>query len=244
MTLRQRAKDLYYKAQFNASRAHLERFLREASRSIPDGSLVLDAGAGETRYRLLFDRHHYEAADSRQSEIMDYGNIDYVCNLESIPVQDNRYDLVICTQVLEHVPHPALVLRELLRVLTPGGQLWLTAPFVFDEHMQPYDYYRYTQYGLRFLLTSTGFAVDRLERLDGYYVALSYQLATAARALPFSPSRYGGGVIGVLMMLAAIILKPSFLLLSLLYSRLDERYKNTASGYSKNYAAVARKPTK
>lgn len=128
---------------------------------------------------------------------MNYGQIDYVCDLGSIPVEDNRYDLVVCTQVLEHVPDPGSVLRELFRVLKPNGCLWLTAPFFFAEHMQPYDFYRYTQYGLRHLITSSGFQVEKLERLDGYYVTLSYQLATAARALPLQPSRYGGSIIGI-----------------------------------------------
>jgi SAM-dependent methyltransferase len=144
--------------------------------------------------------------------------------------------------VLEHVPDPESVLRELFRALKPCGHLWMTVPFFFAEHMEPYDYYRYTQYGLLHLLNRAGFKVERLERLEGYYMTLAYQLATAAKSLPITKSDYGNSVFGALMFVLAIPLKIQFLLLSLFFSRLEISHKNVKVGYSKNYAVIAVKP--
>src|ERR1044072_652883 len=66
-----------------------------------------------------------------------------------------RYDIsgfAVCTRVWEHTHSPELVLRELQRVLKPGGKLLLTTPFAFPIHYAPTDYYRFTRFGLTHLL--------------------------------------------------------------------------------------------
>jgi SAM-dependent methyltransferase len=171
-----------------------------------------------------------------------YGDITYVCDLTQIPAPDSHYDLVLCTQVLEHVPEPKPVLQELFRVLKPGGAIWLTAPLFYEEHDIPFDFYRYTQYGLRHLLQTSGFTVEKLTWLEGYYGTLSHQLINAYRALPLRPRDYGGGAWGILGCLAGLVLKPALAGISMLYGLLDLHYKYTARGLCKNYAVVATKP--
>ncbi len=153
---------------------------------------------------------------------------------------DESYDVALCTQVLEHVPDPLAVLGELRRILKPGGTLYLSAPFFFAEHMQPYDYYRYTQFGLRWLLEQAGFEVCKVERLEGYLGALAYQMGLAARHLPLRPSREGGAA-AWLVAGAAVLLKPLFLLLFLFFDWAERRYKVERS-LCKNYVVVAVKP--
>ena len=225
----------------NSSRKYLHDFAGRAAASIPEGALVLDAGAGDGLYKPLFDKACYESADFCQVD-KEYGEITYVCDLASIPVEDDRYDLVLCSQVLEHIPEPRAVLTELFRILKPGGELWLSTPLFFAEHEIPYDYYRYTQYGLRHLLELAGFQVQKVEWLEGYYGTLSYQLLTAGKDLPLHPRDYGGGLTGLLGAAVTIPLKPFFLLLSMFYARLDIRIKHTTSGQCQNFAVVALKP--
>lgn len=98
-------------------------------------------------------------------------------SLEAIPVADGSFDAALSTQVLEHVPDPARVLCELYRVLSPGSSLCLTAPLVWQLHEEPYDFYRYTSYGLRALLERAGFQVAAVEARSGYFATL----ATLAR---------------------------------------------------------------
>ncbi len=226
------------KIKLNSSRKYLERFLIEAAQSLPVAGRVLDAGAGDGRYRSLFPHAKYEAADLGKLDKR-YGEISYQCDLSSIPIQDNQYDMVICTQVLEHVPEPKAVLAELHRVLKLRGELWLSAPLFFPEHEIPYDYYRYTQFGASYLLESVGFKIKRIKWLEGYYGTLAYQLKVAAFSLPFAPRYYGRSLLSVIAILVAIILKPVFLGLSIFFSLLDMRYKNVSSGHCKNYAIIA-----
>lgn len=202
---------------------------------------MLDAGSGSGRYRGLFDRVTYESADFAQVD-KSYGEITYVCDLSDIPVEDDRYDLVVLTQVLEHLPEPGTVLRELWRVVKPGGRLWLSAPLFYFEHEAPFDFYRYTQYGLRHLLEDAGFEIERLEWLEGYFGTLSFQLVIAAGSLPRRPRDYGGGVAGLAAAAVAVPLRPVLWLLSLALARLDIRHKRVAVGMCKNYTVVARKP--
>lgn len=225
----------------NSSRVHLEAFLREAAARIPAGARVLDAGAGDERYKPIFAHTRYESADFAAAESMTYGNLTYVCDLTRVPVEDARFDAIICTQVLEHVPDPIAVLNELNRILKMDGLLFLTTPLFFEEHMHPYDFYRYTQHGLRYLSSRCGFVAERILPLEGFAGTLSYQLEFAALNLPMKPAAYGGGITGVAGALAALISKPAFLGLSWLYARLDVRHKYTAVELCKNHSLVARK---
>src|SRR5687767_15064349 len=69
-----------------------------------------------------------------------------------LPFLDGSFDVVLCTEVLEHLPEPQRAIDEMYRVLQPGGQLLLTTRFLFPIHDAPHDYFRYTKYGLRYLL--------------------------------------------------------------------------------------------
>jgi SAM-dependent methyltransferase len=225
---------------FNSSRIRLHQENALFAATIPSGALVLDAGAGSAPYKQLFAHARYESADF---ELVDkpYAKSTYVCNLEKIPVEDGRFDFVVLNQVLEHLPDPRLVLVELNRVLKPGGRMIYSGPFFYEEHEQPYDFYRYTQFGLRELFQKSGFEIEKLEWLEGYLGTVGYQLDNMARYLPSRPSDLGGGVVGFL--LAPVMLLGRLLagLSSVAFQRLDLRIKFTRRGYPKNYLAVVRK---
>lgn len=231
------------KLRINSSRRYLDEFARQAGSSVASGSLVLDAGAGSAPYKHHFSDVLYESADFGKLD-KNYCELTYRCDLSNIPVEDQKYDLVFCSQTLEHLPEPQAVLREFNRVLKPEGKLWLSAPLFYEEHETPYDFYRYTQYGLRHLFQLAGFKILRIEWLEGYSGTLSYQLEMAARKLPWAPRYYGGGAVGVLAALFVLTLKPVFAALSLLFSRLDLRTKITSLGQCKNYTVIAVKEEK
>lgn len=164
----------------NTSRIRLEQFAGEAAAvGTSKDFRVLDAGAGSTPYRDLFNHVTYEACD-----IEDNGLQDYVCDIADMPMSDDTYDLVFCSQTLEHVPNPVTVLRELKRVTKPGGEIWLSAPFIYEEHVKPHDYYRYTRFAWRKMARRAGLKVAHLDVLEGYYGTLSYHLHTGHRHLP------------------------------------------------------------
>jgi SAM-dependent methyltransferase len=164
------------------------------------------------------------------------------CDISSIPVENDRYDAVLCTQVLEHVPEPLKALKELHRVLIPGGTLWLSTPFYFEEHETPHDYFRYTQFGLRYLIEQAGFQECRIEWLGGYYGTLSHQLNLARHFLSLKPRDYGGGVVGMASALLALLLKPMFGILAVMFTVVDSRHQYTDNGHCIDYSVVAKKP--
>ncbi|RIK41060.1 MAG: class I SAM-dependent methyltransferase [Chloroflexi bacterium] len=233
---------LYNLLFVNSSRRYLEDFLRRAAAAAPPGARVLDAGAGDGRYRHLFLHTQYEATDFGQvHKHYVFERLDFLSDLRHLPVAEDYYDQVICSQVLEHINEPAQMLQQLHQVLKPGGTLWLSTPLFYAEHETPHDYFRYTQFGLRYLLEKSGFDILQLEWLEGYYGTLAYQSLSAALALPVLPRHYGGGAIGWSAALLALPLKPLLALASILATYLDLRHKVTHVGLCKNYTVVARK---
>jgi SAM-dependent methyltransferase len=213
----------------------------EFASSIPAGSLVLDAGAGNQPYRKLFEHCRYESADF---EMVDkpYARSTYVCNLESIPVEDGRFDAIVMNQVIEHLPQPLAVLKELHRVLKPGGTMICSGPLFYEEHEQPYDYYRFTQFGWRYLMEKSGFSLLTLEWLEGYFGTVAYQLHTASRYLPGRTYGVIPGPVGLASTPIVFLSKFTFRLLARLFYILDERAKFTEGGFPKNYVVVVQRP--
>ena len=84
-------------------------------------------------------------------DMMDYENVDIVCDIHHLPFKDNSIDAVMSLAVLEHVREPALVLKEVHRVLKPGGRVFSLIPFMQPFHASPHDYQRYTLPGIEFL---------------------------------------------------------------------------------------------
>jgi len=199
--------------------------------------MVLDAGAGAAPYKALVAHANYESADFEMFD-QPYAKSTYVCDLKEIPVEDARYDYVLFNQVLEHVPYPALVLKELHRVMKPGGRLIYTAPLFYEEHGQPYDFYRYTSFGIRVLFEDAGFSIERLDWLEGYFGTVGYQMNSMGNCIPRRPSTIAKGLVGILLCPVMVMLKAQMRLLSVLFHWLEVRSKFTSAGYPKNYVAI------
>ena len=225
---------------FNSSRHRLWQENAAFAAQIPPGSFVLDAGAGEAPYKNLFRHAQYESADFEKIK-KTYSSTTYVCDLKSIPVEDARFDFIIFNQVMEHLPEPKLVLNELHRVLKSGGKMIYTGPLFYEEHEQPFDFYRYTQFGLRYLFSTTEFSILRLDWLEGYFGTVGYQLGSMARHLPWKPRQIGAGIAGYSLAPVLAFLKFGFATMSVFFHRLETRAKYTNSGYPKNYVVIATK---
>ncbi len=159
-------------AEAPVERRRILEFVERAARETPRGARVLDAGAGEAPYRGLFEGRDLRTADWANSPHAGGRSADVVAPLDALPLEDATFDAVLCTQVLEHVAEPVAVLRELRRVLVPGGVAWVTVPFVGELHEEPFDYWRYTSHGLRQVLEQAGFEEIEIEPLGGYFTAL------------------------------------------------------------------------
>lgn len=155
----------------------MNRLLAQAAAEIAPGSRVLDAGAGEGRFKHLFSHMRYTGVDLAVGDATwDYSGLDAINTLDRLCFADATFDAVIFTQVMEHLPEPSAVVGELARILRPGGLLILVAPQSWHEHQIPYDFFRYTSYGIRHLLEKHGLCVTRMQALGGYFWYLSFQL--------------------------------------------------------------------
>ncbi|MEL7155623.1 MAG: class I SAM-dependent methyltransferase [Actinomycetota bacterium] len=225
---------------FNSSRTRLREENSAFAATIAPGARVLDAGAGDAPYRDLFAHTEYESADFEQVDKA-YGTTTHVCDLAAIPVEDGRYDALVFNQVMEHLPDPGAVISELHRVLKPGGRMIYSGPLFFEEHEQPYDFYRYTRFGVRHLFERGGFQVERLDWLEGFFGTVGYQLNRMARYLPSRPRQLGGGLTGLLLAPSMVVLRSVFAALSVGFHRLELRAKVVDRGYPKNYVAILTK---
>ena len=140
-----------------------DRWIAAEAAKVPAGSRVLDIGAGSAPYRVLFSHCDYKTQDFaqlRDDQLRHggYAPIDIVSEASAIPVPNASFDVVICTEVLEHVPEPITVVREFGRILAPGGRLILTAPLGSGIHQEPYHFYGgYTPYWYQRFLKEAGF---------------------------------------------------------------------------------------
>lgn len=147
---------------------YTRRFVEEVAAGLAPGQTLIDAGAGECQYKPLFGHVRYLSVDlCVGDEGWDFSHIDVKAPLHDIPLPDETADAVLCTEVLEHVPNPHQVVAELGRLLKPGGALYVTVPFSGREHQVPYDFFRYTQYGLRHLFDQAGLEVEFIKPVRG-----------------------------------------------------------------------------
>jgi SAM-dependent methyltransferase len=144
------------------------RLLAEAvSRFAPHVSgRVLDVGCGTKPYRDLFKTSQYVGLEVANPNVHAEASVDHTYDGETFPFLEREFDSVLSFQVLEHVRSPAGFVSEIRRVLKPGGLLLLTVPFVWEEHEIPNDRTRFTSYGLKELLSQSGFEVIRYEKIN------------------------------------------------------------------------------
>ncbi len=120
---------------------------------------TLDVGCGRKPYEGFFRSSQYVGLEVDSPESRRAGRADVFYDGKRFPFEDASFDSLVATEVLEHVFRPAEFLSEAGRVLKGGGALLLSVPFVWDEHGQPWDFARYTSFGLRYLLEEAGFEV-------------------------------------------------------------------------------------
>jgi SAM-dependent methyltransferase len=213
------------------NRPAIYAFIKQLALTLPPGARVLDAGAGEAPYRTLFHRCDYTTSDWQQSQHPSAHHIDVVAPLDRLPLDNDSFDAVLSTEVLEHVSDPAAVLQELGRVLVPGGELWLTVPFVWELHEEPHDYFRYTIHGLRSLLSRAGFHHIQVEPLGGYFSTLAQLLRHCGPITGLDHRRLPGRIVTALVARTAPVL-----------ARLDRL--DTNRGLPLGYLCRAKRPTR
>ena len=211
-------------------RRHILRFetdiddaVRAFAGSQPPGARVLDAGAGEQQYAHYFQRPGYCAVDLAVGDAAwDYSRLDAIADLTALPFRPGAFDAAIHIVTIEHLREPARALAEIGRSLKPGARILVAAPHEWEVHQAPHDYFRYTRYGLAYLLEAAGFENLEIRPSGGYFRLLARRLLNG---LQF----FSGGIRWLFFIPAAILVVPPALVLPFL-DFLD-RDRNFTLGY-------------
>lgn len=156
-----------------------EKWVAKKASTIPNGATVLDVGAGECPYRKYFSHCKYQAHDFAQNKAhVAYGNLNYISDITAIPVADESFDVIICTEVFEHVPYPIEALKEIARILKPGGRLLLTAPLGCGLHQIPYHFYSgYTPEWYKMFCKKFNLKIVEISENGGFFKMLAQECA-------------------------------------------------------------------
>ncbi len=155
---------------------------------------MIDIGCGDKPYQDLF--HNVIKYEGIEIETSVHTTIkaNYVYDGVTFPFKNESYDSIVLNEVIEHVFNPDVLRQEINRIMKLDGKMMITLPFVWDEHEQPYDYARYSSFGITHLLQKNGFNVEILEKscpnfgvifqlVNGYIYKVTKKFPTMFRML-------------------------------------------------------------
>lgn len=191
---------------------------------------LLDVGCGEMPYRSFLPRSvRYTGIDVPQSTAFSMRGNEEIVPFDglSIPFPDASFDTLLCTEVLEHSLKPAVLIKEMERVLKPGGTLIATVPFSARVHYAPYDFYRFSKYALDNMFCS--FTDVQIEERGNDIAVIANKLIIVSLRM-VKPSRYW--FVQLPFLLPLLVLTLTFLLLAHLAIALDGGSKDDSLGYA------------
>jgi SAM-dependent methyltransferase len=208
------------------TRVTLDRFVREHA----SAARTLDIGAQNGPYAAWFPNR--VALDIRRG-----AGVQVIGDAQALGIGTETFEVVLCTEVLEHLPEPQRAIDETYRVLIPGGTLLITTRFLFPIHDAPHDFYRFTKYGLRHLLRRFE-GVEIAEETDsvGALAVLVQRMGMQAETLGAAPLR------AVWLVAARVVRRFSFLIT---HEYGDSRRTTPETGImTSGYHVVCRKPVR
>lgn len=156
-------------------------------KKLPKGLKILDAGAGELRFKKYCTHLEYFSQDfgkydgsgdgiGLQTGSWDNSGLDIVSDITNIPVGDNSFDVILCSEVFEHIPDAVLTLKEFDRILKPGGILLITAPFNSLTHFAPYHFSGYNNYWYKHHLSNLNYTIELLDHNGSWFSFVAQEL--------------------------------------------------------------------
>lgn len=178
--------------------AWIERF----AASVPSGARVIDVSAGVKPYAHLwshvdYSTHEFEGnknvIDAFRGETpTSVKSHDYAGDITHTTAPAASFDVVILTEVLEHVPEPILAIKELVRLCKPGGTILVTSPFTSGSHQEPYHFYAgFSPNWYKWVAARHGLVVEAIESQGDYFKLMAQEVGKPLRGarLPGVPQR-------------------------------------------------------
>ncbi len=165
-----------------------EKWLKQKLINLPNDLKILDAGAGELKYKKYCEHLNYVSQDfggydgkgnseGLQMEKWDNTKLDITCDIINIPEKDTSFDAIMCIEVLEHLEAPHLAIKEFSRLLKTNGKLILTAPFCSLTHFAPHYYANgFSKYYYEKVLAKYGFKIIEIKHNGNYFEYLAQEI--------------------------------------------------------------------
>lgn len=196
---------------------------------------VLDVGCGNKPYESKFPTSvtDYVGCDVEQSSLK---VVDVLCPATQLSFENNAFDTVFCTQVLEHVYDHKKAVFEIARVLKPGGFFIGSVPMAWPHHEEPYDFFRFTKYGLEGLIKEAGLEVEYIKANGGKWALLGQFIILSFLEQSQNPR--------ILTRIKRILfrLTLSKVWINFIFGRLDKISSQPAYHHTLNFVFVAKKP--
>jgi len=227
-----RSRDLSYSVR----RHFVDDFHFHHVPGLPSGGLVLDLGGNRLGKRGMFNIESY-GLQVVYTNLSASKKPHAQADAEFLPFQDERFEAVVCSELLEHVSDPPCVLREIFRVLRKSGTALICVPFMNRIHGDPHDYGRYTDYYWTEHLGKIGFDDIRIERQGGFWSVLVEMLRYV---LYLRTSLWGLQRAWMLRIIAAVAYSSK--LKAMEWDQLNDSKANPPTGFTTGFGISARKP--
>ena len=217
-----------------------EEWVEKQLKNLPVGSRILDAGAGERRFEKFCLHLRYVAQDfgkydgkgdtvGLQAGDWDQSKLDIVSDITKIPEPNKSFDVILCTEVFEHIPDPTLALKEFSRLLKKGGKLIITAPFASGTHFAPFHFYSgFNRYFYETHLPRYGFKIIEMYATGSFFEYIAQEV----RRMPYMARRYTRTDIRIWEY-------PFLVVILLILKRLNVRDKGSKEFINFDYCIVA-----
>lgn len=201
--------------------------------------MMLDVGCGTRRYESIFRETVDSYIGLDWPEIKDRALQDVIGDAMKIPFKNASFDVVLATELMEHLPAPHNFLVEVARVLREGGIFILSVPFMEPVHEAPRDYYRFTRFSLRLLLEEHGFSIQKIWKKGGWWsVVLGSFVNQSLYDWATSPDKMGRRRYGLL----AYLVLPVCASMQWLAYQLDRVFNSQK--YTLGYTVLAKRRLK
>jgi len=188
------------------TRNNLDKFISEHS----SNKLTLDLGCADSPYSSYF--RNRIGLDIKAGK-----GVDIIGDAHNLSFENEKFDVVLCTEILEHLHSPHIAISEMKRVLKKGGLLILSTRFIFPLHNTPNDFYRFTKYGLRYLFREGWKVLELEEEVD-----TKDTLAVLIQRMGYQANFRGGKFVKIILFLLAKII---YFLPTLIKEEFSDIYK-------------------
>jgi SAM-dependent methyltransferase len=195
------------------------------------GKLV-DIGCGNKPYEIWSEGKvsEYIGCDIVQSSS---NKVDVLCEANNIPLKSNSYDTILSTQVIEHVEDHQGLVNEAYRLLNQDGYFILSGPMYWNLHEEPYDFFRFTKHGFKYILEKAGFEICEIYSNGGAWATLGQVINQTFEFRNSKANRVSKGIKYLFNKLRL------YILVNRIFSYLDKKDFNPIN--TMNYVVVARK---